>query len=128
MSMISRSLKIVLVFGLILFNITAFANESALNLGTVANYTVNSVEGVAGLITAICYIAGICLACIGMLKFKAHKDMPTQNPLSSALVLIFVGAALIWLPKTLEAIKGTLFDEAPEIGFVGPNGNANPWE
>jgi enoyl-[acyl-carrier-protein] reductase (NADH) len=32
-------------------------------------------------------------------QFKAHKDNPTQSPISRPIALIFVGAALIFLPS-----------------------------
>ncbi len=50
----------------------------------------------AKLITASSYVAGFGFAAAGILKFKAHKDNPTQVPLGAPVALVFFGAALIF--------------------------------
>jgi hypothetical protein len=37
-----------------------------------------------------------------IVEFKAHKDNPTQTPISKPIALLFVGAALIFLPSVFS--------------------------
>ena len=46
------------------------------------------------------------------MKFKAHKDNPTQIPVGTPVALMFVAAALIFLPSMFEVAGGTLFGSA----------------
>ena len=52
-------------------------------------------------------MAGFGAAAIA--KFKAHKDNPTQIPVGTAIVLLFVRAALIFLPYIFSMGEATLF-------------------
>ena len=119
-----RLLSILLLFFILFTNTVVYA-EDILSIGGVANFATNSVTGGTTLVTALAYMIGIGLATVGMFKFKAHKDMPHQNKLSDAIVLIAVGAGLIWLPKTLESVQGTLFNDDPGDHVIGPGGRPN---
>lgn len=70
----------------------------------------SSIGSLATLITAGAYVAGFGFALGSILKFKAHKDNPTQTPLSKPIVLLFVAAALIFLPSIFKSTGGTLFE------------------
>lgn len=81
---------------------------SASGPGVATNPT--SIGSLATLITAGAYVAGFGFALGAILKFKAHKDNPTQTPLSKPIVLLFVAAALIFLPSIFKSTGGTLFE------------------
>ena len=66
------------------------------------------------LITAAFYIGGVGLAAASIVKFKAHKENPTQVSISQPLALLFLGAALIFIPTVFRVSEETLF-------AVGPN-------
>jgi len=66
------------------------------------------------LITAAFYIGGVGLAVAAIAKFKAHKGNPTQVSIDEPLALLFVGAALIFVPTVFRVSEETLF-------AVGPN-------
>jgi intracellular multiplication protein IcmD len=35
------------------------------------------------------------------MKFKQHKDNPTQTPIGTPIALVFIAAALLFLPSIL---------------------------
>ncbi len=43
------------------------------------------------------------------MKFKQHKDNPTQIPIGTPIALIFIGAALLFLPSILSVTGNTMF-------------------
>ena len=92
-----------------LFLISTMAQASAENLGAVATDITSSLSGVATLITAGSYVAGVCFALMGMLKLKAHKDQPQQVPLSQPLVLLIIAAGLVFLPSLIKTAGATIF-------------------
>lgn len=88
------------------------------NLGEVATTLTGSFEGIAKLITAGAYMAGIGFAMASMLKFKAHKDNPTQIPIGTPIALLFIGAALIFLPNIFGIAGQTIFGGTSGAGGI----------
>lgn len=78
-------------------------------VGTVAAQVTTNVENIAKLITAASYVAGMAFAVGAIVKFKAHKDNPTQIPIGTPIALLFVGAALIFIPTVFKVSGATLF-------------------
>src|ERR1700722_8487127 len=78
-------------------------------IGAIATNITGNLKAVAKLITAGSYVAGMAFAVGAVAKFKQHKDNPTQIPLSTPIVLLFVGIALIFIPAIFQAGGGTLF-------------------
>lgn len=85
---------------------TFAADES---LGDVADTVLDSLGSVEQMIVVLCYIAGLGFAGAGILKFKQHKDNPTQVPLGAPIAMIFIAAALIYLPQVIRTTGTTLF-------------------
>lgn len=103
----------------------AFGASEALagiSLGTVATTVTSSFEALAKLITATAYIAGLGFAIGAIMKFKQHKDNPTQIPIGTPIALLFIAAALIFLPTIFGVVGTTLFGSAGTI--AGPTGIA----
>ena len=92
----------------------AYAQGSGdtLDLGTVAGNVTSTFVEVAQLITASSYVAGLGFAVGSILKFKAHKDNPQQITVGVPIALMFVAAALIFLPSMFDVAGGTLFGSA----------------
>jgi len=67
-------------------------------LGTMASNITASMGSLAQLVTAESYVVGTAFAAASILKFKAHKDNPTQIPVGTPLALAAVAAALAFLP------------------------------
>src|SRR5471030_2668897 len=90
--------KIILsVSGLALFGfcVSAFALSG---IGSIATNVTHNLGAIASLITAASYVAGMAFAVGAVVKFKAHKDNPTQVTIGQPIALLFVGAALIFIP------------------------------
>lgn len=101
------------------FLYTALAQaDDQKNLGAIATTLTGSFAGVAKLITAGAYMAGIGFAMASMLKFKAHKDNPTQIPIGTPIALLFIGAALIFLPNIFGIAGQTIFGGTSGAGGI----------
>jgi len=115
--------KVVLRFLIALspaFVVTAFgADSGAGNLSDVATNVLGSFGALAKLITAAAYVAGFGFAFAAILKFKAHKDNPQQIPVGTPIALLFVGAALIFLPTLFGITGSTVFGSGATVGGVG---------
>lgn len=78
-------------------------------VGSIAANVTSNLANVAKLITAASYVAGMAFAVGAIVKFKAHKDNPTQIPIGMPVALLFVGAALIFIPSVFSSGGATLF-------------------
>jgi len=96
---------------------TAYAATS-LSIGGVASQVTASMGDLARLITAAAYVAGFGFAVGAVLKFKAHKDNPTQIPVGTPIALIFIAAALIFLPSIFGVAGETIFGGAGTPGGI----------
>lgn len=98
----------------------AFAGDAAVPSGiaTVAHIATTNLEAVAKLITAASYVAGMAFAVGAIVKFKAHKDNPSQIPIGTPIALLFVGAALIFAPSVFNIAGSTLFGSSKVAGGI----------
>lgn len=85
----------------------AFA--AAQSIGDVATQITSSFEQLTKLITAGSYLAGIAFSIGAIMKFKQHKDNPTQVPIGTPIALVFIAAALLFLPSVLGVAGQTMF-------------------
>ncbi len=100
----------------------AFADTGPNSLAGVAENITDSMSNVGKLISAGAYIAGMGFAVGAVMKFKAHKDNPQQIPIGTPIALIFIAAALIFLPNIFETTGETLFgSNAMKGGSTGSN-------
>ena len=105
------------ILGLLFAN-TAYAQDE--NLGDVADNLKDTFSSLAEMITAASYIAGLGFAIGAILKFKAHKDNPQQIPVGTPIALMFVAAALIFMPSMFQVAGSTLFgDGGTSAGVEG---------
>ena len=97
--------------------------EGVKTLGDMALTITQSFYGLAKLITAGAYMAGIGFVMASMLKFKAHKDNPTQIPIGTPIALLFVGSSLMFLPHIFAIAGQTVFgDTSGAAGIYGTTG------
>jgi intracellular multiplication protein IcmD len=85
----------------------AFAETK--DVGGVAKNVFEALKPVGKLLVYGSYIAGIGFAIAAMLKFKAHKDNPTQVPLGTPIAFLFIAGGLMFLPGVMTTAGGTLF-------------------
>ena len=93
------------------------------SVGDVANTIATSMTGIAKLITATSYVAGVGFALMGMLKLKAHKDNPTQVPLSQPIVLLAIAAGLVFLPSLIKTAGKTVWSSGGTSGGTAATGS-----
>lgn len=85
------------------------AGGSGEGVGAIAANVTTNLSNIAKLITAGSYVAGMAFAVGAIAKFKQHKENPQQMPLSTPIVLLFIGIALIFIPAIFKSGGGTLF-------------------
>lgn len=100
--------------------ISGVADASDKTLGAMASSITGSFESVTKLITAGSYLVGLGFSIGAIMKFKQHKDNPTQIPIGTPIALVFIGAALLFLPTILGVAGQTMFGEKGEV--AGPKG------
>ena len=94
-----------------------FAGET---LGSMASTMTSSFGSVGKLITAASYIGGLASTITAILQFKQHKDNPSQTPIGKPIGLVFIGAALLFLPTVIDVTGNTLFSGGGKT--AGPSG------
>ena len=99
-----------IAIGILLF----LCNDLALAAGgkglkDIADGMGEQVQAVASLLIIVAYVAGVGFALAGVVQFKAHKDNPTQVPLSKPIVYLVVGACLLFLPTIISSSGETIF-------------------
>jgi intracellular multiplication protein IcmD len=116
--LLKRAFYFFLVAGCaVLFAQVASATQT---IGSVAENITDTFGQLAQLITAGSYIAGLGFAVGAIMKFKAHKDNPTQIPVGTPIALLFIAAALIFLPSIFKISGQTLFgSSASAAGISG---------
>lgn len=95
-------------------------SASSLSLGTMAEQMTKSFVNLARLITAGSYLTGLGFSIGAIMKFKQHKDNPTQIPIGTPISLVFIAAALLFLPTILGVTGQTMFGQRGET--AGPQG------
>jgi len=100
----------------------AHASGAAASLTDIANNITAIFPSFINLVVAVCYVAGMGFAAAGVMKFKQHKDNPTQVPLSGPVVMIFIAAALIYLPTLLTATGTSVFGTSEKSAVGGVSG------
>ena len=112
--------SIVLALGVLsLFYFTSVDAQS-ISLGDVATNVTKTFGKLAKMITAVAYIAGLGFSVGAIMKFKQHKDNPTQIPIGTPVAMLFIAAALIFLPTIMSITGQTIFGTEGKVG--GPSG------
>jgi intracellular multiplication protein IcmD len=94
---------------------------SSYTLGSVASSITKSFEPLALLITGGCYVGGLAFMVGAIMKFKQHKDNPTQITIGTPIALLLVGASLLFMPSVMGMAGMTMFGSAAKT--AGPGGS-----
>jgi len=89
-------------------------------LGNMATSVVNTYTSVGNAITGGSYVAGLAFSIGAIMKFKQHKDNPTQILIGTPISLVFISAALLFLPSILSVAGFTMFGKQGTT--AGPTG------
>ena len=99
--------------------------------GSVATQVTTNLGAIARFVTAAAYVAGMAFAIGALVKLKAHKDNPQQVHLSQGVVLLFLAAALLFMPTIFKVAGGTMFGSSGTVAgisgiasFGAPKGGA----
>ena len=115
----SLNKTLLLAIGSVLCLLVASLAEAAVSgIGSVAENVTGNLSGVARLITAGAYVAGLGFGVASVVKFKAHKDNPTQVQIGQPIALLFVAAALIFIPSVYQSSGSTLFGASGTVAGV----------
>ena len=82
------------------------------NIGDVAGSITSTFSNITLLVTGGAYVAGLAFAVGAIMKFKMHKDNPQSTPIGTPVALVFIAAALIFLPSALSVTGSTMFGSA----------------
>lgn len=111
----------VLALWLVGTGVAAAGGSSTLTLGGMASSITSSFESLTKLITAGSYLAGLAFSIGAIMKFKQHKDNPTNIPVGTPIAMTFIAAALLFLPSILGVTGATLFGGSGTT--AGPSGS-----
>jgi intracellular multiplication protein IcmD len=114
-----RLLMSTVCLGLLIIAGEAAASTST--IGGMASQITASFTNLAKLITAGSYLAGLGFSIGAIMKFKQHKDNPTQIPIGTPIALVFIAAALLFLPSILGVAGATMFGSSGG-STAGPTG------
>lgn len=78
-----------------------FADDSNFN-GLVSNVQTGLLEPLMQVVVALAYVSGVGFCVGGIFKLKAHKDNPQQVTIGTALFLLGVGIALLFVPTLIK--------------------------
>ena len=87
-------------------------------VGSLADNVKASFSSIAELITAAAYVMGFGFVLVAIFKFKQHKDNPTQITIGTPIAMIFIGAAMIFLPSIIKTTGATVFGSDASAGGI----------
>jgi hypothetical protein len=77
-------------------------------LGKVVTNTMKSFSDVPGLLTGLCYLMGVYLGILAIMKLKDHVENPGNNPMWDSMKRFLTGGAFFALPTVVEATYNTV--------------------
>lgn len=89
------------------------------SLGDAAVEITKSFAPLSLLITGGCYVGGLGFMVGAIMKFKQHKDNPTQVTIGTPIALLLVGAALLFMPSIMGMAGETMFQGGTTAGPGG---------
>lgn len=118
---------------LVIFSL--FASQSAfaieLNVATMLKNFSKAVPNIMQLVTAFAYVMGFFLVYKGILALKQYGEsrsmMSSSHELKGPLLYLFVGAALIYLPSSVQAGLSTFWASPNPYAYLD-EGNDPWWE
>ena len=76
-------------------------------------------------ITGGAYLAGLGFAIAAMVKLKAVKDNPAQNPVTMPIAYLGVAVMLVFMPDLIDPTSETLFGSSAENYEAGASGTGS---
>jgi len=76
--------------------------------GLVSQVQTGLLKPLMDIVVALSYVAGVGFCVGGIFKLKAHKDNPQQVTIGTALFLLGVGIALLFVPTLIKITGGSI--------------------
>lgn len=92
------------------------STSTGTTLGSIASSVTSSFTNLTKLITAGSYLAGLGFSVGAIMKFKEHKDNPTQVPIGTPIALDVLAAVLLYLPSILDSTAAASVENAVSSG------------
>lgn len=108
-----------IIGGVSLLAFSDVAMADGQTLGTIASNVTKTFYQIGNLITAGSYVAGLAFSVGAIMKFKQHKDNPTQIPIGTPISLVLIASALLFMPTLLKTMGSTMFGTATTAGPYG---------
>lgn len=110
------------LLGVLLFGGLCFLSPEALasNFGKMASSITGTFQSIGLMITGGSYVGGLAFSIGAIMKFKQHKDNPTQVTIGTPISLVFIAAALLFLPTILSVTGQSMF--GAKGSTAGPKG------
>lgn len=105
--------KLMAVATLVAMPVCVFA---ANDVSTIVTKVQGSLTSVVSLVSMVAYVAGFCFFLASIMKFKQHKDNPTQVPVGTPVSMIVMGAALMFAGNFIQPLGQSIFGSAAEAG------------
>ena len=95
--------------------------QSRRSVGEIAQSLQQQTTAVNTFLTVLPFVIGVGMAIGGFLKFRAHSQNPNDpsNKLSTAFMLLFVGAGLVAIPAVLGTGIETIFGNGQQTDATG---------
>ena len=97
----------------------AFAASGTSGIGAMATQLQNQFSAIMLMVTGGATLVGSVLVILGIVKIKAWKDNPQQNPLGTGVTICVVGILLVYLPTFLSTGGASLFADGTSAGIAG---------
>lgn len=118
MSFFKKYALVIGALALLLLTGQAFAD----NLGTIANNVTGSFESFGKLLIALAYVVGFGFVIFGVVGLKRWRDNPQQVQLATPIVMIMIGAVLVFVGGFVKPAGETLLGSSASTytgGFTG---------
>lgn len=132
MGFIKSSLFFILSF--VLYSNSAIAQTPSINvgnvdIGTMIQNLAKTIPNFMQLVTALAYVMGIYLIWKGILELKhfgeSRTQMSTEHSMKTPLIYLFVGAALLYLPSSVQVSLSTFWSQPNPYAYV--QDSTDPW-
>lgn len=79
------------------------------DIGSVGKNITDSFSSLAKLLTGGSYLLGLVFFISAVIKFKQHKDNPTQVPIGTSISLGLIAGIFLFLPSILDVMGFSVF-------------------
>lgn len=94
-------------------------------IGGMAAHVTAAMNNIAKLIGSLSYVIGLCFFLGALLKFKQHRDNPTQVPVGTPFTYFAIAIFMIFMPMLITESGNTVFSSNLSTGGVSGAGFTN---